>query len=162
MKPNFIIMAVTYHQRKNLYEGWKLSYGNYFFGKTDRSWRNMEIYKWKWMMLGALGCMDNAVFDLPALSFFLPSWRAVQFYRPHLEVRDPIWGDDWSHSPFIRRSPSWGFQGFSPAVMQIPDLCTTPVFILLLPLSLATDVTLGAIGYWLGTRKGSVGTVILA
>ena len=21
---------------------------------------NMEIYKWKWMLLGALGCMNNA------------------------------------------------------------------------------------------------------
>ena len=23
----------------------------------------MEIYKWKWMVLGALGCMNNADFD---------------------------------------------------------------------------------------------------
>ena len=40
------------------------------------------------------------------ISFLLPSWPAIQSYRPHLEERDPIWGDDWSHSPFIRRSPS--------------------------------------------------------
>ena len=36
------------------------------------------------------------------------------------EERDPIWGDDWSHSPFIRWSPSWGFLGFSSAVRQMP------------------------------------------
>ena len=30
------------------------------FGKIDRSQRNIEIYKWKWMVLGALGCMNNA------------------------------------------------------------------------------------------------------
>ena len=30
----------------------------------------------------------------PVLSFLLPSWRAVWSYRPHLEVRDPISGDD--------------------------------------------------------------------
>ena len=33
------------------------------------------------------------------ISFLLPSWRAVQSYRPHLEERDPILGDDWSHNP---------------------------------------------------------------
>jgi hypothetical protein len=27
--------------------------------------------------------------------------------------RDLIWGDDWSQSPFIRRSPSWGILVFS-------------------------------------------------
>ena len=25
----------------------------------DRSWRDMEIYKWKWVVLGALACMNN-------------------------------------------------------------------------------------------------------
>ena len=24
----------------------------------------MEIYKWKWMVLGALGCMNNADFEI--------------------------------------------------------------------------------------------------
>ena len=37
-------------------------YGNYFSPNIDRSRRNMEIYKWKWMVLGALGCMNNADF----------------------------------------------------------------------------------------------------
>ena len=76
-------------------------------------------------------------------------------YRPHLEERDPIWGDDWLHSPFIRRSPSWGFLGFSSALRQMPgDLCTAPRIISLSTLSLGTDVTdatLGASGLWLGT-----------
>ena len=45
------------------YEGWGLSHGNYyFFCKIDRSWRNMELYNWRWMVLGALGCMNNADF----------------------------------------------------------------------------------------------------
>ena len=41
------------------------------------------------------------------------------------------------------------------------DLCTAPRIILVLPLSLATDVTdatLGASGLWLGTRTGAGGT----
>ena len=33
----------------------------------------------------------------------------MRSYRPHLEERDPISGDDWSHSPFIRLSYSWSF-----------------------------------------------------
>ena len=79
-------------------------------------------------------------------------------FLPHLEERDPIWGNDLSHSPFIRRSPSWGFMGFSSAVRQMPgDLCTAPRIISLSLLSLATDVTdatLGASGLCLGTRTG--------
>ena len=60
----------------------------------------------------------------------------------HLEVRDPIRGNDWSHSPFIRRSPSWRFPRFSSAVRQMSgDLDTVPRIISLSPLSLATDVT---------------------
>ena len=75
-------------------------------------------------------------------SFLLPSWRAVRSYRPHLEERDPIRGDDRSHSPFIRRSPSWGFLRISSVVRQMPgDLCTANKIISLSSLSLATDVT---------------------
>ena len=94
----------------------------------------------------------------PLLSFLLPSWLAVLSYRPHFVVRDPMWGDDWSHSSFIKRSPSWSFPGFSSAVRQMPgDLCTSP-------LSLATnviDTTLGASDLWLGTRTGAGGTATL-
>jgi hypothetical protein len=36
-------------------------------------------------------------------------------------------GDDWSHSPFIRWSPSSGFLEFSSAVRQMPgDQYTVP------------------------------------
>ena len=67
------------------------------------------------------------------LFFLFPSWCAVRSYRPHLEERDPIWGDDWSHIPFIGRSPSWGFLGFSSAVRKMPgDLCTAPRIITLI------------------------------
>ena len=100
----------------------------------------------------------------PSFPYFLPSWRAVRSYRPHLEERNPIWGDDWSHGPFIRRSPSWGFLGFFSAVRQMSDLCTAPRIISLSPLLLATDVTdetLGASGLWLGTRTGSGGLATL-
>ena len=48
------------------YKGWGISHGNFFcfvFGKIDRSWRNMETYKWKRIVLGALGCMNNADFE---------------------------------------------------------------------------------------------------
>ena len=33
------------------------------FDKIDRSGRNMEIYKWKRMVLGAIGYMNNADFE---------------------------------------------------------------------------------------------------
>ena len=99
-------------------------------------------------------------------SLLLSSWYAVRSYRFHLEVRDPIWGDDCSHSPFNRRFPSWGFQGFSSDVRQMRgDLCTAPEIISSSPLSLATDVidvTLGASGLCLGTRTGAGGTATLA
>ena len=110
----------------------------------------------------------ESFFDLPhpfLLSFLLPSRRVVRCYRPHLEEKDPIWGDDWSHSPFIERSPSWGFLGFSSAVRQMPGyMCTAPRIISLSPLSFATDVTdvtLGASGLWLGTRTVAGGTATL-
>ena len=100
---------------------------------------------------------------LPILSFLLAPWCAVRSNQPHLEERDPIWGDDWSHSPFIRWSPNWGFPGFSLAVRQMPgDLCTAPGIIILSPLSLVTDVTFGASGHWLGTRIGAGAIATLA
>ena len=75
----------------------------------------------------------------------------------------PIWCDDWSHSPFIRRSPSWDFLGFSSAGRKMPwDL---PRIISLSPLSLATDVTdatLGTTGLWVGTRAGATCIATLA
>ena len=42
-----------------LYEGWRLSHENYFYGTIDRSWRNMGIYKWKWVVLDVLKGMNN-------------------------------------------------------------------------------------------------------
>ena len=108
--------------------------------------------------------LHSFTYDVRSLHhpFLLTSWCAVQSYRPHLEEWDPIWGDDWLHSPFIRWSPSWGFLGFSSVVRQMPgDLCTVPRIISLSPLSLATDATLGAGGLWLGTLTGAGGTATL-
>ena len=34
-----------------------------FFGKINRSWTNIEMYKWKWMVLGGRVCMNNADFE---------------------------------------------------------------------------------------------------
>ena len=83
----------------------------------------------------------------PGFSFLLPSWRAVWSYWPQLEVRNPIWGNEWSHSPLIKRSPSWVFPGLSSAIRQLPrDLCTVPRSISLSPVPLATDVTLRTSG----------------
>ena len=76
--------------------------------------------------------------------FFLPFWRAVRSYWPHLDIRDPIWGDDRSHRLLL--SPSWDFLGFSSAVRKMPgDLCIAPGII-----SLATTWHSGqvAFGYY--------------
>ena len=35
----------------------------FFCLQVDRSWRNIKIYEWKWMVLGALGCMNNVSFE---------------------------------------------------------------------------------------------------
>ena len=35
----------------------------FFMAKIDRTRRNMEIYKWKWMLLDALGCINNVDFE---------------------------------------------------------------------------------------------------
>ena len=99
----------------------------------------------------------------PTLSFpyFLPSpfLTCCAILPTSFRGKGPIWGGDWSHSPFIRRSPSWGILEFSSAVSQMPgDPCTAPRIISLSPLSLATDVTLGSSGLWLGTRTRAGGT----
>ena len=45
--------------------GWGLSLGNYFFlERYDRLCRNKEVYKCKWTVLGAPGCMNNADFEI--------------------------------------------------------------------------------------------------
>ena len=45
-----------------LFQGLGIKSRERFFG-IERSWRNLEIYKSKWMMSGALGCKNNADFD---------------------------------------------------------------------------------------------------
>ena len=55
------------------------------------------------------------------LSFLLPFWRVVRSYRPHLEVTDSIWGDDWSHR-LHRLSRSWSFQ----LQGKYQDICAQP------------------------------------
>ena len=99
------------------------------------------------------------------LSFLLHSRRALWTYWHHLVVRDPVWGNDWSHSLFIRRSPCREFPWFFSAVRQIPEaMCTAPLIISLSLLSLATDVTdatLAASGLWLGIGTWATGTATL-
>ena len=72
-------------------KSWQL----FFFCKIDKLWRNMEIYKCKWMVLDALGCMNNAEFGekkkkvndiLHIVSIFWLQWvqvthTSIQFYR---------------------------------------------------------------------------------
>ena len=103
----------------------------------------------------------------PVISFF-PSFSipdVLQSYQPHLEVRDPIWGDGCSHS-LHWWSPSWSFPGFSSAVRQMPgDLCIAPGITSLLPLSLTIRCdwrdTRGS-RFWLGMRTGAAGNTTLA
>ena len=44
-----------------------------FFGKIDWSWKkkNMEIYKWKRMVLGALRCMNNENLKKKTVNYIL-------------------------------------------------------------------------------------------
>ena len=93
--------------------------------------------------------------------FLPPSWHTVWSYRPHLELRDPIWGDDCSHS-LHRRSLSWDFRRVPSVLSEIAgDLCTAPVSSNFHPyhyLTGVTDMILGASGFCLGTRIGAGGT----
>ena len=50
-------------QYQQLEKFWNASYYYFFVVKIDRSCRNVEKYKWKWMALGALGCVSNADFE---------------------------------------------------------------------------------------------------
>ena len=85
------------------------------FGKRNVFTERADIIyyvRWKFHCLNTL-VSHSAVPPVPSflLSSPFPSWHAVRSYWPHLEVRDPIWGDDLSHSLY-RRSPIWGFLGF--------------------------------------------------
>ena len=80
-------------------------------------------------MLSRYEAKGNPVLLNPMPSPSCPSFLYSPFltccaiYRPCLEERGPIWGYYWSHSPFIRLSPSW----FSSAVRQMQgDLSTAP------------------------------------
>ena len=57
----------------------------------------------------------NSLYTFPPypflLSFLFHASRAVRSYRYHLEVRDPIWGDYWSHS--LHQTVSRGSPKFS-------------------------------------------------
>ena len=57
-----------------------------FFRKIDRSWRNMEIYKWKWKVLGALGCMDNADFEKKILNDNIVLDVFITYHKLHVHV----------------------------------------------------------------------------
>ena len=88
--------------------------------------------------------------------------RIVRPYRHQLEVRDPIWGDEWSHS-LHWQSINWDFSRGFP-VLKI-HLCIAPGFILLSPWPLDDKSDwrdIGASGLWLGTRTVFVGTATLA
>ena len=72
---------------------------------TDHSASEKVLYTWY--------CISTRTYTSPILfSFLLPSWCAIWSYQPHLEETGPIWGDEWSHSPFIWRSSSWGSGAF--------------------------------------------------
>ena len=76
--------------------------------QSCRSGSHFKRRVWRWIGINAEKSLSRPFL----ISILLPFWRAVRSYRPHLEERDPIWGDDWSHTPFIRRSPSWASWGF--------------------------------------------------
>ena len=133
-----------------------------FSGVTLRDRIKTEKIRKKWNVEVIIGTFD---FSLPIPSF--PHVLLSPFLACCAILPTSIGGKGphWRHSPFIRRSPSWGFLEFSSAVRQISgDLCTASRIISLSPLSLATDgtdATLGASGFWLGTRTGASGTTTL-
>ena len=45
------------------YGGWGLSHDKLFFLASLIDHEETEIYNWKWMVLGVLGCMNNADFE---------------------------------------------------------------------------------------------------
>ena len=155
--------------------GW-FDFPGSFYGKLccfNYHGQALSTTVWNWLLLSIVrnwvatewGYTHIILKTSHPVFFLIPNFSLHDVLCDHLEERDPIWGDDWSHSPFIRRSPSWGFLGFSTAVRQMPGyLCTASRTISLSPLSLATDLTdetLGASGLWLGTRTGADGTATL-
>ena len=62
--PSSHLLTITYNFPEGTFTRVGVRSTIYLFsGKIDRSGRNMEIYKWKWIVLGALGCMNNANFE---------------------------------------------------------------------------------------------------
>ena len=49
-----------------------------FFSKVDKSCRNMEIDKWKWMVLCALECVNNANFQTKLVNDILHIVRSEE------------------------------------------------------------------------------------
>ena len=93
----------------------------------------------------------------PSRSFpsFLPSpcLTCCTILLPHLEVRDSIWGDDWSHCPFIRRSLSEVFHSCKANARRSVH-SPRDHFIAILIISDRHD--------WRRTRSGAGGTATLA
>ena len=46
-----------------------------------------------------------------SISLYLSPWRAAWSYGRYLDLKNPNWGDNWSHI-FIGGFPSWGFPKF--------------------------------------------------
>ena len=110
-------------------------------------------------------CLSLITPILPLFSSF-PFPTCCEVLLTSFGGNGPHWGDDWSHSHFIRLSPSESFLGFSSAVRQMPgDLCTDPGIISWSHLTLATNVTyviIGASCFWPGAWTGACGTATLA
>ena len=130
--------------------------------------RRQDTSFWYYMTISDIQLVQSRRFSIiyqhplrPFLLFFLlTSWRALQSYRPYLKCRDPSWGNDWSHNPSIRRSPSRGLPGFSSAVWKMPgDLCTAPGILSLAYMWLTQH---SKQSLWQRTRTGAGGTATLA
>ena len=70
---------------------------NFFPYRFFKGVRTSSSETSSWWLLVEAHFVTTEVSPFPH-SFLLPSWRAVWSYRPHLDVRYTIWGDDWSYS----------------------------------------------------------------
>ena len=107
--------------KRNIYAGllWCLNSCRSFFKifKIFMKWLFITVWFWRCNSVSPIlfSVAELPLSPCPFLLSILPPWQALRYYRPHLQVRDPIWGLDWSHS-LQRRSPNWAFTGFFSAV----------------------------------------------
>ena len=100
--------------------------GQLFFSRNiDRSWRNMKVYKWKWMLLDALGWMHTADFEKENTKLYIAYHL---HYLTSVSTCGTVSMEFYANEDFPLKSYGWSvFLCLCPPVTQAVSIpfCTT-------------------------------------